>query len=87
MVCIFKQQLLINVYELAYTVSSRSLTMWFLTLLLLASISDLQPSTAIANQLPGHLVSKEIINIRLNYFKFIIIVIVPTQRLYKCDWV
>ena len=38
---------------------------------LLTSTSDLQPSTAIANQLPGHLVSTQIRTIGLNRFKFI----------------
>ena len=43
--------------------------------------SDLQPSTAIANQLPGHLVSTQIRTIGLNCFKFIIESIVPSTKI------
>ena len=44
----------------------------FLLLGYVTRTSDLQPSTAIAKQLPGHLVSTQIRTIGLNCFKFII---------------
>ena len=45
--------------------------------------SDLQPSTAIANQLPGHLVSTQIRTIGLNCFKFIIESIVSSTKIVQ----
>ena len=41
----------------------------------------LQPSTAIANQLPGHLVSTQTRTIWLNYFIFIIALIVSSTKI------
>ena len=45
------------------------------------SSGDLQPSTAIANQLPGHWVSTQIRTIWLNYFIFIIALIVSSTKI------
>ena len=53
--------------------------------IIITSTSDLQPSTAVANQLPGHLVSTQIRTIGLNCFIFIhsIDSSYPAQRWYK----
>ena len=45
------------------------LSTWLL-IIITTSTSDIQPSTAIANQLPGHLVSTQIRNRGPNCFKF-----------------
>ena len=48
----------------------------------------MQPSTAIANQQPGHLVSTQIRTIRAYCFKFIIVLIVPSTKIvYINSWV
>ena len=44
----------------------------------ITSSSDLQPSTALANQLPGQLVSTQISTTRPNCFKFIIALIMTS---------
>ena len=49
--------------------------------MLAACLLLLQPNTAIANQLPGHLVYTQIRTIGLNCFKFIIELIVPSTRI------
>ena len=48
---------------------------------ILSSTSDLQPSTAIANQLPGQLVSIKISTRGPNCFKFIIALIMPSRNI------
>ena len=45
------------------------------------SSSDLQPSTAIANQLPGQLVYTQITTRGPNCFKFIIALIMPSRNI------
>ena len=50
---------------------------------ILSSSGDLQPSTAIANQLPGQLVYTQITNRGPNCFKFIIALIMPAETSYK----
>ena len=51
--------------------------------IIITSTSDLQPSTAIANQLPGHLGSTQISTIGLNCFKFIIESTVPSTKIVQ----
>ena len=53
---------------------------------LLTSTCDLQPSTAIANQLPGHLVSTQIRTIGLNHFKFIELIMPNTKIVQITEW-
>ena len=50
-------------------------------IIIITSSGDLQPSTAIANQLPGHLVSTQIRTIGVNCFKFIIKSIIPSTKI------
>ena len=50
---------------------------------IITSTSDLQPSTAIVSQLPGHLVSTEIRIIGLNCFNFIMESIVPSTKIVQ----
>ena len=45
------------------------------------SSSDLQPSTALANQLPGQLVSTQIRTTRPNCFKFIMALIMTSTNI------
>ena len=47
----------------------------------ITSSSDLQPSTAIANQLPGQLVYTQITTRGPNYFNFIIALIMPSRNI------
>ena len=49
-------------------------------LVVITSSSDLQPSTAIANQLPGQLVYTQITTRGPNCFKFIIALIMPSRN-------
>ena len=51
------------------------------TWLLITSSSDLQPSTAIVNQLPGQLVYTQITTRGPNCFKFIIALIMPSRNI------
>ena len=53
----------------------------FLSTWLLTSSSGLQPSTALANQLPGQLVSTQIRTARPNCFKFIIALIMTSTNI------
>ena len=48
---------------------------------IITSTSNLQPSTAIANQLPGHWVSTQIRTMWLNYFTFSIALIVSNTKI------
>ena len=57
----------------------------FLSTWLITTISDLQPSTAIANQLPGQLVSTQIRTCRPNCFKFIIALIMTSTNIVWID--
>ena len=60
---------------------SSFMSLLLLLLLLLSSSGDLQPSTAIANQLPGQLVSTQIRTIWLNYFIFITALIASSTKI------
>ena len=51
----------------------------------LSSSGDLQPSTALANQLPGQLVSTQIRTTRPNCFKFIIALIMTSTNIVWID--
>ena len=53
---------------------------WFV-ITIITSSGDLQPSTAIANQLPGQLVSTQIRTTRPNCFKFIIALIMTSTNI------
>ena len=55
--------------------------LFILILLLLTSSGDLQPSTAIANQLPGQLVYTQITTRGPNCFKFITALIMPSRNI------
>ena len=72
--------MLIHRMCMSYTIKKNSLPAAVYYSLLLSSTSDLQPSTAIANQLPDHLVSTQIRTIRLNCFIFVIALIVPSTK-------
>ena len=50
-------------------------------IIIITSSGDLQPSTAIANQLPGQLVSTQIRTTRPNCFKFIIALIMTSTNI------
>ena len=54
------------------------LSTWLL-IIIITSASDLQPSTAIANQLPGQLVYTQITTRGPNCFKFTIALIMPSK--------
>ena len=66
-------ELVVFVYELIMKL--------FLLLGYVNSTSDLQPSTAVANQLPGQIASTQIRTIGLNCFMFIIALIVPSTKI------
>ena len=50
-------------------------------IIIITSSSDLQPSTALANQLPSQLVSTQIKTTRPNCFKFIIALIMTSTNI------
>ena len=50
-------------------------------IIIITSSGDLQPSTALANQLPGQLVSTQIRTTRPNCFKFIIALIMTSTNI------
>ena len=50
-------------------------------IIIITSSGDLQPSTAIANQLPGQLVYTQITTRGPNCFKFIIALIMPSRNI------
>ena len=50
-------------------------------IIIITSSGDLQPSTAIANQLPGQLVYTQITTRGPNCFKFIIALIMPSRKI------
>ena len=50
-------------------------------IIIITSSGDLQPSTAIANQLPGQLVYTQITTRGPNCFKFIIPLIMPSRNI------
>ena len=50
-------------------------------IIIITSSGDLQPSTALANQLPGQLVSTQIRTTRRNCFKFIIVLIMTSTNI------
>ena len=50
-------------------------------IIIITSTSDLQPSTATANQLPGQLVYTQITTRGLNCFKFIIALIILSRNI------
>ena len=52
-----------------------------LIIIIITSSSDLQPSMALANQLPGQLVSTQIRTTRPNCFKFIIALIMTSTNI------
>ena len=50
-------------------------------IIIITSSGDLQPSTAIANQLPGQLVYTQITTRGPNCFKFIMALIMPSRNI------
>ena len=64
--------------ELAWAINKQ---LWLIINTMLSSTSDLQPSTAIANQLPGQLFSTQIRTRGPNCFKFIIALIMPSRNM------
>ena len=52
-----------------------------IVIIIITSSGDLQPSTAIANQLPGQLVYTQITTRGPNFFKFIIPLIMPSRNI------
>ena len=53
----------------------------FIIIIIITSSGDLQPSTALANQLPAQLVSTQIRTTRPNCFKFIIALIMTSTNI------
>ena len=53
----------------------------FIIIIIITSSGDLQPSTAIANQLPGQLVYTQITTRGPNCFKFIMALIMPSRNI------
>ena len=61
--------------------SKVSLHIIIVIIIVITSSGDLQPSTAIANQLPGQLVYTQITTRGPNCFKFIIALIMPSRNI------
>ena len=63
--------------ELGWTIDKR---LWLIINTMLSSSSDLQPSTAVANQLPGQLVNTQITTRGPNCFKCIIALLIQQKH-------
>ena len=66
--------------KICHTAGNRQIII-IIIIIIITSSGDLQPSTAIANQLPGQLVYTQITTRGPNCFKFIIALIMPSRNI------